>query len=213
MRVVVVAAVSLAAAACLALPAPALAHTTVSVGSYEIEVGWGLEPPVVGIWNTFVFHVTEPGEREGIKTGVINAFRDMSATAVFGGVTKTLEVNSDPRPGYYFANVIPTRTGGYSVLLEGEISGTVVNVDVPIEDVEATALLDFPPSGSASDQDVEALKAAVTSLQAELDRIDSEGTSPGPDGGASYDVAVMGVSLGAAAVVLGVLALVRRPRA
>ena len=214
MRAVVVAALSLAAAACLALQAPAaLAHTTVSAGSYEIEVGWGLEPPVVGIWNTFVFHVTEPGEREGVKTGVINAFRDMSATATFGGVTKTLEVNSDPRPGYYFANVIPTRTGSYSILLEGEISGTAVNVDVPIEDMESTALLDFPPSGSASDRDVEALRAAVTSLQAEVDRIASEGTSPGPAGGATYDVAVMGVSLGAVAVVLGVLALVRRPRA
>ncbi|MCE2509047.1 MAG: hypothetical protein J4G04_07130 [Nitrosopumilaceae archaeon] len=214
MRAVVVAALSLAAAACLALQAPAaLAHTTVSAGSYEIEVGWGLEPPVVGIWNTFVFHVTEPGEREGVKTGVINAFRDMSATATFGGVTKTLEVNSDPRPGYYFANVIPTRTGSYSILLEGEISGTAVNVDVPIEDMESTALLDFPPSGSASDRDVEALRAAVTSLQAEVDRIASEGTSPDPAGGATYDVAVMGVSLGAVAVVLGVLALVRRPRA
>ena len=214
MRAVVVAALSLAAAACLALQAPAaLAHTTVSAGTYEIEVGWGLEPPVVGIWNTFVFHVTEPGEREGVKTGVINAFRDMSATATFGGVTKTLEVNSDPRPGYYFANVIPTRTGSYSILLEGEISGTAVNVDVPIEDMESTALLDFPPSGSASDRDVEALRAAVTSLQAEVDRIASEGTSPGPAGGATYDVAVMGVSLGTVAVVLGVLALVRRPRA
>ena len=204
---------ALAALSLLALCAPAaFAHTTVSVGSYDIEVGWGLEPPVVGIWNTFVFHVTEPGEREGVKTGVINAFRDLGATATFGGVTKTLEVNSDPRPGYYFANVIPTRTGSYSVLLDGEILGTPVDVLVPIEDVESTSLLDFPPSEGASSQDVEALKAAVASMQAEIDRME-ESPAAAPAGGASYDVAVMGVSLGAAAVILGVLALVRRPRA
>ena len=204
---------ALAVAACLVLWAPAaFAHTTVSAGPYDIEVGWGLEPPVEGIWNTFVFHVTEPGEQEGVKTGVINAFRDMSATATFGGATKILDINSDPRPGYYFANVIPTRTGTFSVLLEGEISGTPVDVLVPIEDVESTALLGFPPLEGASDQDVEALKAAVTSMQADIDRM-RETPSPGPAGGIAYDVAVMGVSLGAAAVVLGVLALVRRPRA
>lgn len=209
----VVLVVSIITAACLVLSAPtALAHTTVSVGPYDIEVGWGLEPPVVGIWNTFVFHVTESGAQEGVKTGVINAFKDMRATATFGGATKMLEVNSDVRPGYYFANVIPTRTGSFSVLLEGEISGTVVDVDVPIEDVESTALLDFPTLESTSNQDVDALKAAITSMQADIDRMEAEGHSTGPAGGVTYDMAIMGVSLAAAAVVLSVLALIRRPR-
>ena len=31
--------------------APSFAHTTVEVGEYKIEVGWGIEPPVVGIRN------------------------------------------------------------------------------------------------------------------------------------------------------------------
>lgn len=196
---------------CLGLPVSlAFAHTTVEVYPYEIEVGWGLEPPVVGIWNTFVFHVSEPREQEGVKTGVINAFKDMKATAIFGGATKELEINSNPRPGYYYANVIPTRTGSFSVLLEGGITGTPVNIEVPIEDVESTALLDFPQSGPTSNQDVESLRAAVTSLQAEVERLR---TSQGPAGGVAYDMAVMAVSLGAIGVVMGVVALVRRPRA
>ena len=29
--------------------APSFAHTTVEVGPYEIEAGWGTEPPVVGL--------------------------------------------------------------------------------------------------------------------------------------------------------------------
>lgn len=187
------------------------AHTTVTVEPYDIEVGWGLEPPVVGVRNTFVFHVTEPGENPGVKTGIINAFHSLSATANYGGITKTLEINSDPRPGYYFADVIPTKTGSISVTLEGEINGISVDVDVPIEDVESTALLDFPPRDSSSDQNVQALEAAITSIQTDIDNM-QDGSNVVATG-ASYDFAVLGLSLGVVAVVLSVLALIRRPRA
>ena len=36
------------------LVSQAFAHTTVEVEPYEIEVGWGIEPPVVGFRNDFV---------------------------------------------------------------------------------------------------------------------------------------------------------------
>ena len=39
--------------------APSYAHTTVEVGPYEIEAGWGIEPPVVGIRNDLVFKITK----------------------------------------------------------------------------------------------------------------------------------------------------------
>lgn len=185
------------------------AHTTVTVSPYDIEVGWGLEPPVVGVRNTFVFHVTEPGENPGVKTGIINAFHGMTATANYGGITKTLEIISDQRPGFYFSDVIPTKTGTVSVTLEGELNGVQVNVDVPIEDVESTALLDFPPLDTSSDQNVRALEAAVTSMQSDIEQLRS-GSDPVTDT-TSYNFAVLGLSLGVAAVVLSVLALIRRP--
>jgi hypothetical protein len=37
------------------LVSQAFAHTTVEIEPYEIEVGWGVEPPVVGFRNDFVF--------------------------------------------------------------------------------------------------------------------------------------------------------------
>ena len=37
--------------------APSFAHTTIHVEQYEIEAGWGIEPPVVGIRNDFVFKI------------------------------------------------------------------------------------------------------------------------------------------------------------
>ena len=76
-------------------------------------------------------------------------FKNLDATAKFGGVTKELDINSDPRPGHYFSNVIPTKTGSISILLSGEIDGTPVQIEIPVEDVETTAVLDFPPRTEA----------------------------------------------------------------
>ena len=216
------------AAALLALPAllagDASAHTTVAVGEYEIEAGWGTEPPIVGIRNTFVFEVSMPGEREGVKTGVRNAFSSMDATARFGGAEKMLDVSAAPAPGHYYSNVIPTRTGSYSVQFSGEIDGTPVDVDVGVEDVETTAVLDFPPrsGGDGDDPGSDAVWAAIRQLQAGSggDGIGGVGGQPGQGPGAqpserggdpaAYDYAVVALSLAAAGVVLAVVSMVRR---
>ena len=187
-----------------------MAHTTVFVGPYSIEVGWGLEPPVVGVRNSFVIHVTEPSpDNPNVKTGIFDAFRNLEATANYGGVSKTLEVNSDPRPGYYFADVIPTKTGSYSVTIQGTLNDTPVDVVVPIEDAESTALLDFPPLDDSSNEDIAPLRAAIVSMQAQLDK---SGTVEPAAGGVSYDIAVLGASLAAAAIVVSIASMVRRPR-
>jgi len=189
----------------------AFAHTTVNVDKYEIEVGWGTEPPVVGFRNDFVFQISEPGDNPGLKVGVKNAFKNLTATAKFGGVTKVLDIGSDPRPGHYFSHVIPTKTGSYSILLEGKIDGTPINIEIPVEDVESTSVLDFPPtSGSSSDQDVAALKSAVSSLQKDVSSIKSGvGTKVSPEGN-SYDFAILGLSIASASIILAVIALVKR---
>lgn len=219
----------LAAAVLLAPPAllagTASAHTTVEVGKYEIEAGWGTEPPVVGIRNTLVFEVREPGEREGVSTGVRDAFKGMDATARFGGALKELAVNSAPSPGDYYSNIIPTRTGSYSVQFAGEIDGTPVDVDVPVEDVETTAVLDFPPregagaGGGGGDPGSGAVWAAIRQLQegaggSGIGGVGGSAASAEPDSRgddpAAYDYAVVALSLGAAGVVLGAVAMARR---
>ncbi|MBA4454909.1 MAG: hypothetical protein H2B05_08260 [Nitrosopumilaceae archaeon] len=195
----------------VSLVTQAFAHTTVEVEQFEIEVGWGIEPPVVGFRNDFVFKITEPDENPGLKVGVKNAFKSMQATAKFGGVTKVLDIGSDPRPGHYFSHVIPTKTGSYSIHLEGEINGTPIDIDIPVEDVESTAVLDFPPtSGSSSDQDVAALKSAVSSLQQEVSSIKSGSGIDVSSEGAAYDYAILGLSIAAAAIILAVIALIKR---
>ena len=191
---------------------PVSAHTTVKVDHITIEAGWGIEPPVVGIRNDFVFKITQPGETEGTYRGIASAFKNLDATAMYGGVTKKLDINSDPRLGYYFSPVIPTKTGTIVIELEGEIDGVKIDKQIPIEDVESTAILDFPPTNfQSSSSEIMALKNGLKSLQQDLSLIKSgQGVEIVDEGGASYDIAVFGLSLGAAGVIMGIISMTRK---
>ena len=70
--------------------APVSAHTSVDIDNIKIDVGWGLEPPVVGIRNDFVFKIVERGETEEAYKGITRAFKNLEATAMYGGATKNL---------------------------------------------------------------------------------------------------------------------------
>jgi len=190
---------------------PSFAHTSVDVESYKIEVGWKIEPPVIGIRNDIILKITESGDSEGSYKGVTSVFKNLEATVMYGGATKKIDINSDPRPGYYFSPVIPTKTGSYIMDLKGEISGTLVDVQIPIEDVESTSVLDFPPSSGEGPADVTALKNAISSLQQDISKLKSGETSVSSnDSGTAYDFAIFGLSIATAAIVLAIIALVKR---
>ena len=189
---------------------PSYAHTTVEVEQYKIEAGWGIEPPVVGIRNDVVFKITESGETEGTYRGITSAFQNLEATVMYGGASKNLDINSDPKPGYYFSPIIPTKTGSYLVDLQGEIRGVVVDIQIPIEDVESTSVLDFPPTSSEGSADVSALKNAISSLQQDVSKLKSGETTTSSNGGAAYDFAIFGLSIAAAAIILAIISLVKR---
>ena len=188
---------------------PSFAHTTVEVEQYKIEAGWGIEPPVVGIRNDVVFKITESGETEGTYRGITSAFQNLEATVMYGGASKNIDINSDPKQGYYFSPIIPTKTGSYLVDLQGEIRGVVVDIQIPIEDVESTSVLDFPPTSSEGSADVSALKNAISSIQQDVSKLKS-GETTTSNGGAAYDFAIFGLSIAAAAIILAIIALVKR---
>jgi len=190
--------------------APSFAHTTVEVEPYEIEVGWGIEPPVVGIRNDLVFKITEAGETEGTRKGVTSVFKNTDAIVMFGGASKKIDINSDPRLGYYFSPIIPTKTGSYMVEFKGDIRGVAIDVKIPVEDVEPTAVLDFPLTSSGGDTDITALKNAISSLQQDVSKLNSGETKVVSDGGESYDFAIFGLSIATAAIILAIIALIKR---
>lgn len=188
---------------------PSYAHTTVEVEQYKIEVGWSIEPPVVGIRNDIVFKITESGETEGTYRGITSAFENLEATVMYGGASKNIDINSDPKPGYYFSSIIPTKTGSYLADLQGEIRGVIIDIQVPIEDVENTSVLDFPPTSIEGNTDISALKNTISSLQQDVSKLKSGETSTS-NGGAAYDFAIFGLSIAAAAIILAIIALIKR---
>ena len=188
---------------------PSFAHTTVEVEQYKIEVGWSIEPPVVGIRNDIVVKITESGDSEGTYRGITSAFKNLDGTVMYGGATKSIDFSGDPKPGYYFSSIIPTKTGSYLMDLQGEIRDVTVNVQIPIEDVESTSVLDFPPTSSEGSTDVSALKNAISSLQQDVSKLKSGETSTS-NGGAAYDFAIFGLSIAAAAIILAIISLIKR---
>ena len=192
----------------------AFAHTTVEVGPYEIEVGWGTEPPVVGFRNEIVYQISE-SSGEGLKTGIINAFKNLESTVKSGGASKVLDVDSDPRPGHYFSKILPTKTGSLVIDLKGDINGVPVDIEIPVEDVETTAVLDFPPRSSGDSSEIPVLKNAISSIQKDVTALKSKlggvDTSAGEFSTQSaYNFAVFGLSLGAAGVILAIIAMIKR---
>ncbi len=192
------------------MTAPSYAHTTVEVEQFKIEVGWGIEPPVVGIRNDIVVKITESGDSEGTYRGITSAFKNLEGTVMYGGASKIVDINSDPKPGYYFSPIIPTKTGSYLMDLQGEIHGVEIDVQIPIEDVESTSVLDFPLTTSEGSADVSALKNAISSLQQDISKLKSGETNTSSNGGAAYDFAIFGLSIAAAAIILAIIALVKR---
>ena len=193
----------------------AYAHTTIEVGPYQIEVGWQDEPPVVGILNAITIDIREPGDVEGVSMGITSAFKNLQASVVSGGASKVLDINTDPRPGHYYAKIIPTKIGSLEIKLQGEINGVKINNIIPIEDVESTSVLDFPATSGSSSGQVLALTNAVTSLQKDVSLIKSQvggiDTSSGNfDAETAYNFGVFGISLGAAGVILATIAMVKR---
>ncbi len=182
------------------------AHKTVIVEPYEIEVGWRDEPPLVSQQNAVVFKITQDG------SGVTNAFRDLTATIKSGSVSKQLDILSDVRAGHYYSKIIPTKVGTLVVELKGTINGVQVNEQVAIEDVEDINLLAFPPTSASGLPDLAQLKNAMSSLQKDVAQLKSGSMGPAQDAdlGKSYDYAVFALGIGAAGVILAVVALIKR---
>ena len=126
----------------------AFAHDSVTVGDYELELGWVNEPPVAGQQNAIVVNVsnTSGGEAQPVE--------DISALTVivsYGDQSKalTLQPLGEDTPGQFVAPILPTIPGQYTISLGGKLGNTDVNVEVEPEEVQAADILQFPSVQSA----------------------------------------------------------------
>lgn len=123
----------------------ASAHTTVHVGSYDVEIGWVNEPPIVGERNYVVVNVA--------NTTSATAKVDISKLTVdvtYGGQSKTLTLQplSEDTTNQYIAPLFPTVPGQYTVQLRGLLDTQTISQDVTPEEVVPAETLMFPSTGS-----------------------------------------------------------------
>ena len=132
----------------------ALAHESITVGDYEIEIGWLSEPPIAGQMNGFEVSVsnTSSGEAQPVED-----ISSLVVTVSYGGQSKelTLEPLGEDAPGQYEVALLPTVAGQYTVAFSGQLGDTPVDAHVEPEEVSPADTLQFP-SVESSDQSANA---------------------------------------------------------
>lgn len=127
----------------------AYAHITKNFGNIQVEVGWSNEPALVGELNNIIVQVNQTGGKN-TQTPVINALGSMDMAVKYGGVTKPLDfVPSEQTEGLYNGQMIPTRVGSYSLVLNGTIQEQKISAEIPLDLVESKQKLNFPDSGGS----------------------------------------------------------------
>jgi hypothetical protein len=123
----------------------ALAHEDVTVGDYEIVVGWVNEPPVAGQLNGIELHVsnTSSGEEQPVED-----ISSLTVTVSYGGQSKELsfEPVGEDAPGEFQAVLLPTIPGQYTVVFGGQLGVTAVDAHVEPEEVAQADSIQFPVS-------------------------------------------------------------------
>jgi hypothetical protein len=128
-----------------------LSHTTKNFGNLLLDVGWSNEPLLVGELNNVIVQVNQTSDKNS-QTPVINALASMDILVKYGGVTKLLDfVPSEQAEGLYNCQMIATRVGSYSLVMNGTIHDQkIINAEIPLDLVESKQKLNFPDSGSST---------------------------------------------------------------
>lgn len=190
----------------------AYAHKKVTVENLDVEVGWQEEPSLVGLMNAVTFEINEnaPDGQSGVK----NAFKNLVATIKFGGLAKVLHIDSDPEAGHYHAKIIPASRGSYTVLLKGDINGKMIDTEIPLDGVEDKSVLSFPSTSGSLEEDAGAIKNTMSGLQNEIGELKAKisgiNAAKGFDVEKAYNFGILGLSLGAAGVILAIIAMIKR---
>lgn len=125
-----------------------LAHETITVGNYEIEVGWLTEPPIAGQQNAVVlnFSDTSSGDAQPVED-----VSSLTVTVSYGGQSKTLTLQplGEDTPGQFVAPILPTIPGEYEVIFGGSLGDTAVDAETHVEEVQPADTLAFPSVDSA----------------------------------------------------------------
>ena len=172
----------LLAALLLLVVAPASAHEERTVGAYDVELGWRVEPVYTGVINGPEFFVHDHASGKPV-TGLEST---LHLLVHLGDQQKLLQfypVENDP--GHYAADLIPTRTGDYTFHLFGKINDQDVDemftsADGFFNSVDPQSDILFPdlsgadaatPEGTSASQQIADLQAQIDQLKAQIQQL------------------------------------------
>lgn len=126
-----------------------LAHESITVGDYTIEVGWLSEPPIVGQNNAIVVNVSTTSDEQPVED-----VSSLTLTISYGGQQKslTLEPLDEHSPGQFVGPVLPTVAGEYTVIFGGTLGDTPVEAETHVEEVQPADTLAFPSVDSTTQE-------------------------------------------------------------
>jgi hypothetical protein len=149
-RLAAIGAIAVLCALVVGGPSIALAHErrTVGSGKYDVVVGWDAEPPYVGQKNTAAIRISRAGTNPAEP--VIGAEKSLKIDIRQGATTKSFALHAIfGQPGYYGADIVPTRAGDYVWTFSGSIADDQINevfdsADGKFDSVQAASDLEFP---------------------------------------------------------------------
>ncbi len=140
----------LVALLCAAVAGVGSAHVTKSSGPFQVEIGWGSEPPLSGFANFVEVDVSGAnGDPVAVPAGAL------SVEVSFGRRATTLPLLPDEGAGELRAALVPTRPGSYGFHVTGVVEGHRVDVGSPcseatFECVGESAEVEFPVADPSS---------------------------------------------------------------
>ena len=199
---------------------PVAAHIVKQVGPYTVALGWVHEPTYVGQLN---------GVQVVIKDAKGNPVSDLSADEL-KVVVSTAGQQSDPMslaptfdedtglgiPGDYEAPMIPTAPGDYTFHVTGTIHSTKIDETATSSDTTFDSVVD--PSAVQFPSKLPAVGDLATRLERVDARAQSQISAANDAKSSAQGALVVGVAVGGAGVLIGLVALAiammaRRPRA
>src|SRR5437660_5181425 len=187
--------------ALLSAPSISLAHErrTIAGGKYDVVVGWDSEPAYVNQRNAAGIRISKPGTNPAEP--VTGAEMSLKVQIHQGAQVRTFDVRPVfGQPGYYVADILPTRAGDYVWTFTGSIGTDQVNetfdsADGKFDRVTAGSDVEFPVAAPDPDQVRVELQAAQSAAQN------------------AQNTAYVGAGLGALGILIALAAWFTRPRA
>jgi hypothetical protein len=194
--------VALSAGVVVALSAsPAAAHETRKVGDYEFVVGWYDEPAFAYQKNGPEVTITDARGRPVVK-GV-----DLQVEIRFGDETRTAElepafvVGAFGEPGVYDTDIYPTRAGTWTFRISGNVEGNDVDETFTsgpdtFSDIRDPGEVAFPVEDPSN--------AELTDL------VEQARAESSDDASAAKTFGYVGLALAVVALIVAIIAVVRR---